>query len=126
VKTQVAFFLAAMGGIRHQIKLLLIGVGRAQPQSTTIINDHQITNSSTTILHIFPYTMNHQMIPTVEWSFWASLCRSFDAASTIARHELVMVAARSGGPATGVQTSDALVWRETFSKDRDQHNLGKL
>ena len=118
-------FLAAMGGIRHQIKLLLIGVGRAQPQSTTIINDHQITNSSTTILHIFPCTMNHQMIPTVEWSFRASLCRSFDAATTIARHELVMVAARSGGPATGVQTSDALVWRETFSKDWDQHNLGK-
>ena len=45
-------FLAAMGGIRHQIKLLLIGVGRAQSQSTTIISDHQIINSSTTILHI--------------------------------------------------------------------------
>ena len=87
-------------------------------------SNHQLINDNS------PYTLHKlwliKWFPRWNGHLRDSFCRSFDSATTIARHELIMVATRSGGPVTGVQTSDALAWRETFSKDWDQHNLGKL
>ena len=86
-------------------------------------SNHQLINDNS------PYTLHKlwliKWFPRWNGHLRDSFCRSFDSATTIARHELIMVATRSGGPVTGVQTSDALAWRETFSKDWDQHNLGK-